>query len=265
MERAQRVQRPNVDPEAVRAAGRQGARAGRQGVPGINEAKDLVKEGQRASGNVYDRPLYWAGKLFFRSGGEDYVCSAQFISPRILLTAAHCVRDSETGQWNTDFLFALQYKDGEFSQLYDYECAATKKAWLAEGFEKYLHDYAVIRVDEPSRTGFFGTHWNWSGDYDSAVKIGYPGGVANGEVMQVETGPIQFIEGVVQMQHGNPADQGGSSGGAWIARYSDGESPEANYIISVESFGLDGEPGVDYGPYLTADFKDLWDHGESGC
>ena len=40
------------------------------------------------------KPLYWAGKLFYRTPDGDYVCSAQFISPNVILTAAHCVRDS---------------------------------------------------------------------------------------------------------------------------------------------------------------------------
>ena len=78
-------------------------------------------------------------------------------------------------------------------------------------------------------------------------------------------GPIQMVEGVVQLKHGNPADQGGSSGGAWIGKFDGGNNNDANYIISVESFGIDGQPGIDYGPYLNDDFKSLWDYGENGC
>ncbi|MEQ8696015.1 MAG: trypsin-like serine protease [Bauldia litoralis] len=160
MERAKQVVLPNVDPEAVKAAARSGQRASRPSTPGSSPAKDLVSDRERASGNVYDKPLYWAGKLFFRNKGESYVCSAQFISPTVLLTAAHCVRDSETGEWYDDVIFALQYKNGEYSQVYDYVCTATNKGWVQDGFEKYLYDFAVIKVDKPSKTGYFGTHWN---------------------------------------------------------------------------------------------------------
>ena len=259
---------PQVNPEDVRAAGRTGQRTNRPVVEGKQAAEDLGpggdKPGQRFSGDVTKKPLYWAGKLFYLIGQDEYVCSAQFISPDVILTAAHCVRDGDTGNWYTDFIFALQYNNGKFGKLYDYDCVATKNGWVQEGFEKYFYDYAMIKTTEPSTTGHFGTHWGWSGNYDGAIKIGYPGGVADGQVMQVETGPIRFVEGVVELTHGNEADQRGSSGGAWIGT-AGGNVPQDHYIISVESFGFPDQPGVDYGPYLTEEFKDLFDYVQNGC
>lgn len=267
MERATLAPRPNVNPDDVRSAGRE--RAGRPEQPGTTPAADLAGDDgakERKAGNVTSKPLYWAGKLFYRTPNGDYVCSGQFISPQVILTAAHCVRDADTGAWYQDFIFALQYHAGNHGGIYSYDCVATKNGWLQPGFEKYLYDYAMIRVDNPSRTGNFGTHWGWRGAYNVANKIGYPGGVSNGEIIQVEHGPIAFVDGVVQMKHGNQADQGGSSGGAWIGAFSDREgNNDGNYVISVESFGYEGEPGVDYGPYLDENFKDLWDYVERGC
>jgi Trypsin len=263
LERAALAPRPNVDPSQVRAASRD--RAARQATPGTTPSNDVAGT-ERQAGNVLQKPLYWAGRLFFKAPDGDYVCSAQFISPRVILTAAHCVRDSDTGEWYKDHVFALQYNAGKFTALYPYDCMATKNGWVQPGFEKYLYDYAMILVDKPSRTGNFGTEWGWQGEYSDAAKIGYPGGVDDGEVIQVEKGPIAFVDGVVQMKHGNTADQGGSSGGAWIGKFSDAEgNDDGNYIISLESFGYDEEPGVDYGPYLDENFKSLWDYVENGC
>lgn len=267
MGRAVLAPRPNVNPDDVRSAAR--SRAAVPDKPGTTPAADLAANAgtkERKAGNVVEKPLYWAGKLFFREPDGDYVCSGQFISPNVVLTAAHCVRSDETGEWYKDFIFALQYNNGDYGAIYSYDCVATRNAWVQPNFEKYLSDFAMIRVDNPSKTGNFGTHWGWRGEYNEASKIGYPGGVADGEVIQVEHGPISFVDGVVQMKHGNQADQGGSSGGAWIGDYSNAEgSDDGNYVISVESFGYDEEPGVDYGPYLDANFKDLWDYVENGC
>ncbi|MCB1499600.1 MAG: trypsin-like serine protease [Bauldia sp.] len=267
MERASLAPRPNVNPADVRAASKN--RAAPPSNPGQTPAADLGDAGgpkERSAGNVLSKPLYWAGKLFFRAPDGDYVCSGQFISPNVVLTAAHCVRDSDTGAWYQDLIFALQYNSGQYGAVYSYDCVATRNSWVQPGFEKFLSDYAMIRVDKPSRTGNFGTHWGWRGAYNEANKIGYPGGVADGEVIQVEHGPIAFVDGVVQLTHGNTADQGGSSGGAWIGQYSDAEgNNDGNYIISVESFGYDEEPGIDYGPYLDENFKSLWDYVENGC
>ena len=237
MRNAKLAPTPSVDPDKVRAAGR--ARAARQGQPGSTSSHETADASTRKAGNVTSKPLYWAGRLFYHQPDGDYVCSGQFISEHVILTAAHCVRDPDTGNWYEDFIFALQYKNGDYSAAYDYDCVATKNGWVQPGYDKYLYDFAMIHVDKPSRTGNFGTQWGWRGEYTEANKIGYPGGVDNGEVIQVEHGPIAFVDGVVQLKHGNTADQGGSSGGAWIGDMSDVEGNEdGNYIISIEFLRL---------------------------
>jgi hypothetical protein len=264
MMRAKELPLPNVDPQKVRAAFDKTKRAGKPATPGESESADLGNASEKASGNVKSRPLYWAGKLFFKKPDGTYVCSAQFISKNVIVTAAHCVRDPDTGEFYDNLVFALQYNKGKYSKRYSYRCVATNNAWVQPEPDRYLSDYAMILVDGESPTGYFGVEWNW-GKYKDGTKIGYPGGIEDGEVIQVDKGPLSLIDGLVEMKHGNEADQGGSSGGAWVAKYTNAKDKKSNYIISVESFGFEGIPGIDYGPYLDDNFKGLWDYVANDC
>ena len=85
---------------------------------------------------------------------------------------------------------------------------------MQPGNEKYLSDFAMILVNDDSKTGWFGTQWDWQGAYKNATKIGYPVGIADGEVIQVLPGPISVSDGIVELRHGDPNEQGGSSAAA---------------------------------------------------
>lgn len=251
----------DVDPSAVREAYRRsGIVPGKQGDA---PSRDPKPSGARYSGSVNATPLKWAGKLFYKSPKGDMVCSAQFIRDRILLTAAHCVRDSDTGQFYQNIAFALQYDHGRYSRVYPYRCAATFDGWVQGGAGKWMWDYAMILVDGGSPTGYFGYAWDWGQSYRNAVKIGYPGSIQNGQVIQIENGPVSVSDGIVELQHGNQADQGGSSGGAWIGDFS--SSLKGNRVISVASFSYRNRPGVQYGPYFQNSFNDLLAFTARGC
>jgi V8-like Glu-specific endopeptidase len=57
-------------------------------------------------------PFWNIGQLTFRSNRGGLLCSASLFSPDDILTAAHCVVDSITGEAYRDFRFAPA-KDGE--------------------------------------------------------------------------------------------------------------------------------------------------------
>lgn len=262
---AAQAPKPNVDPSSIKlppGASRSGQKPG--ALPSqVSEAPAKMQE--RAAGDVTSMPLVFAGKLFFSKPDGDYVCSAQFIAKNVLLTAAHCVRDDTSGDFWKNITFFLQYDKGRASAKYTQNCVATFNTWVQPGSEKYLSDFAMILVNEDSKTGWFGTQWDWQGAYNKATKIGYPSGIANGEVIQILPGPISVSEGIVELRHGDPNEQGGSSGGAWIGDYDTKGDPQRNHVISVESFGFEGKPGVDYGPYFDDRIKQLYDYVSNGC
>ncbi len=265
MAAAEEIPLPSVDPALVQPPAVQ-PRSG--GAPEQSEPFDIATGGEpteRFSGNIKSTPLKWAGRLFFTADGAKKRCSAQFIGKRLVLTAAHCVRNNQTGEFYDNFLFALQYERGRSARQYGSACFATFDGWVTREFTRYLSDFAMILINGESSVGWFGTSINWEGRFGSMTKIGYPRGEFDGEVIQVENGPITVTDGIVELRHGNNSDQHGSSGGAWIGDYATSFSSASNHVASLESFGYDSKPGVDYGPLFTDRFKVLRAYVENGC
>jgi hypothetical protein len=266
MRDAKPVPLPNVDPSEVQEPPRK--RNTPPPLEGSSGAKDARGGVARYSGNPNSVPLKWAGTLFFNKPGdrpgEFHRCTAQFVSADVLLSAAHCARDEDTGAFFTNFRFALQFDKGNYSRLYGYKCVATKNGWLKRvgGPSHWAWDFATILMDGSSRTGWFGWQWNWRGKYEEATKIGYPGGLVSGRVIQVDAGPLSFTENgsIVRLLHGKQAEQAGTSGGAWV-----GDFGKGNYVISVSSFTRGQDESIIYGPYFDDSLKQLFDYTARGC
>lgn len=181
--------------------------------------------GGGGTGSAYPEPLAYAGKLFYKTpDGGDYFCSAQLISPHVVLTAASCVQDGETGKWFTDFVFALQYKNGKSLAEFKDKCAATLSTWSKprDNEDPYFFDYATILIDGESPVGHFGVAINWD-SFDSATIVGYATGIADGQVAQALPGKLgDSDDGFVMVAHGRTERLGGIGGGAFVANYDDG-------------------------------------------
>jgi hypothetical protein len=259
---------PSADPAEVRSAlARQ--RAGR--APGASAevpSEDLVTTGaaERSSGAIGTRPLYWAGKILYTMpDGRDSWCSAQFIARNLVLTAAHCVtRDKD---WVKNLTFALEFENERYVHLYRTRCFAVLNGWFTEDESKWGYDFAVALTTEESQTGSFGQHTNWGGTYTTATTIGYPQTMQDGEVIQVDSGPVTLLGDIAQLHHGVTLSQKGRSGGAWVGKFSGSKGDNKNnYAISVNSFQRgEGSDGNMYGPILGDSFVKLRNYVAAGC
>jgi hypothetical protein len=220
------------------------------------------------NGNVATRPLYWAGRIFFaRPDGGGY-CSTQFIAPGLLLMAAHCVRDEQSGAWFTNFLYVHGYDRGNGRKVAT-QCASAYDGWLAKDDSRWMWDYAMIKLRGGNDIGHFGYQWGWWGQYNGVPKIGYPQDIEGGEVIQVEFGKL-FQSGrrnIVGLYHNNPRNQEGSSGGGWIGKFeTSGDNSQSNYVISVTSHYWGDDKTKSYGPYWDGNnFQKLMAYTNRGC
>jgi hypothetical protein len=270
--------------EFGRMSSHRGALAPRPSIPLAQNAAEV-----RATGNPSTAPLKWAGLLVNTDVEGDgrnnsLSCTGQFIAMRVVLTAAHCVQDPNTGVWYdvNKMYFLLQYQNNQWSELYHPICvsrfdgffpptlanqsAEVRNAALEDRFQ---WDYAMVLVDHDSATGYFNGDVNWAGKYQSATMIGYPLAMLDGQIIQTADGEVRFApdrRNIVELVHKQRPDlTQGTSGGAWVANFFKEEAESHNIVLSVSSYTTAHSPGVSFGPYLTADYHKLLDHVSRGC
>jgi hypothetical protein len=269
---------------------------------------------EQTMGNPSQAPYKWAGLLIIPSPtpqhpNESFLCTAQFIRPNVLLTAGHCLKDlpsNPTGPWPdvTKGAFYLQYQNGAGTQ-FNIVCGETNPLWTYPSNYPAMtpaqqqtaqtnaqqHDYAMILVDKVSPTGVMNYQLDWKGKYTFADRIGYPGDILDGTVIQDAPGVIFPSDAIplgvnsspnLVVQWGPVTDATeGMSGGAWVANSSDTEGPGKNVLIAVTSFGvsltvkptlnvpgavISAYPGGTFAAYLTAaEFNPLLDDVSKGC
>ena len=205
-------------------------------------------------GAAADQPPL-GGKLYFTTPDGDFVCAAQFVSKRVILTAAQCLQDDKSGAYYENLRFVQQLPGGK-EKTFDTDCSATFDGWTQPGDERWTYDMGMVLLNEDSPNGWMGLTWNWK----SIGKFGFVD--ETGQVAPA-AGSISVQKGIVQIKRrGGGNDPLGGAG--WLTATKD-DNGQLQHTFSLESFTYKNQPGVSYGPYFDDRIKTLFDYTENGC
>ena len=199
------------------------------------------------------------GKLYIRKGTSTYVCSGSVIASfngDTLLTAGHCVWDSDKQTWASDLMFVPAYSDG--SEPYGpwvWRTVAAMQGWTQN--QDFNYDVAVVLVATTRErehiqdlTGSLGMTRNLPQEAHTDA-YGYPLNIHRGEELascsdEATAANIPDFNGMRL-----PCNMtGGSSGGPW--------TQNNDQQTSVNSFGIVGLDDVMFGPYFGDAVWNLW-------
>lgn len=199
------------------------------------------------------------GKLFFTDPrtGEDFICSASVLRPRLIVTAGHCVtqpsKNATLRYFYTNFLFVPAYNNGAapFSS-WTSNLQFVANAWYtSNGSVPNAQDVAIIiAIDQSGQrvgdvTGYLG-YLTAALKKNNVTMVGYPGNLDDGERMELNNAQTFKSGGSNTYIYGS-AMSGGSSGGPWIQDY--GVAPNSNPFVSLANNYLVGV--TSYGPVAT--------------
>jgi V8-like Glu-specific endopeptidase len=215
------------------------------------------------------------GKVFFTLDGTDYVCSGTAIrSPQadIVLTAAHCVADSEQ-DWATNWTFVPGYQDG--SQPYGAFTAQrffVSPQWAGSGSDTpraEQYDVAFVTVNPAS-----------SSSASARLPAGQP--IAFGDALGTATPTYVFgypseppftglypnycagstlsaqMDGTTSLRCVMTA---GDSGGPWLTGFD--PRTGTGTVVAVTTFKYDGDSSVLYGTALGPAARELYEEASS--
>ena len=202
------------------------------------------------------RPFEAGGKLFFTLDNKDFVGSASIVGQNnIVLTAAHCVQDSKTGDLAENFLFSRCFSGESSAEDIAFKKIVVKENWVKEKSRRWDYAFAILatnsNVSKPLQYAV-----NTDLINKNVTAFGYPGNFFNGDQMV-------FINGSVSKSGNNlwriPGNRmlTGCSGGPWVL--------EDNETV----VGLNGAsttlkiPNVLLSPVFDDEFENLYQYTAS--
>ena len=225
-------------------------------------------------------PYSTAGKLFFTiQGVGTFVCSASALSPRIVVTAGHCVAQASPNpaarHFYTNWLFVPAYKNGKAPYgVWTVNVAWITNAWyFSDGSVPNAQDVGMLVMNDQvinntvqkigNVTGWLGWQTNVLSN-NHITMLGYSGNLDSGSKM-AQTTAQTFAPGGNNTYIYGSAMRGGASGSPWIQDF--GVQPVGappvvgggNLLIAVTSYGpIATEPAYLGASNLDSRFVDLF-------
>lgn len=214
--------------------------------------------------NVRAFPNSTHGKIFFREGGRNFVCSGTVVpsvSKSAVITAGHCVHPGAGAgkPWHSNWAFVPGYRLGSRPWgTFTAKKLTSVNGWVSSGSFAYDIGGAVLRPSASGRkvqdvAGARGIAFNQPRQrlYHS---FGYPAAPPFGGERLYRCASNY---GGADNRSGRPAPMaigcdmtGGSSGGGWVIGN--------QFVASVNSYGYNANPRVMFGPYFGAAAKTVY-------
>ncbi len=195
-------------------------------------------------------PFSAGGKLFFTQDDIDYVASANIMErSNLLVTAAHCVQDRDTGNLCDNFLFERCYNSGKASEKLTFKTIALKEYWHSK--KEWKWDYAMAILNRNSTIASPLKYSTEDIKNKTITAFGYPVNYYNGNKMVYVKGNATRLPNDTWVINGCKM-RGGSSGGAWVLE-------DNKTIVGVNSYGpVSEEYAFEGSPIFDDNFESLY-------